>query len=194
MTEIWKPICGYEDRYEVSDRGRVRSLNYHRTGEIKELKTRVDRYGYLCISLPMEGNRRKHFTIHRLVAIAFIPNPDNKPEVNHKDGNKKNNYPSNLEWVSMKENQRHAWNNGLKEKSRVISSEKGKQEEMRERLAGYNKKREKAIIACNLETGEEKIFANQREAARAINGYQGNIQKVLTGKVKKHKGYTFRYA
>lgn len=192
--EIWKTIEGYEGRYEVSNAGKVRSLNYHRRGIIKELKTSVDRYGYSCITLPMGGNRNKHFTVHRLVAAAFLENPESKAEVNHKDGNKLNNHVSNLEWVTMQENQRHAWENGMKEGSRVTSSERGKSAATLERLSACNDKRRKRIVAYNMETGAETTYETQREAARAIGGDQGNIQRVLKGRAKQHKGYTFRYA
>ena len=192
--EEWKAIKGYEGRYEVSNTGKVRSLDYHRRGIIKELKISVDRYGYPCISLPTGGNKKKHFTIHRLVAMAFLANPEDKPEVNHKDGNKLNNHADNLEWVTMQENQRHAWGNGLKEGSRRMSSERGKSAATLERLSVCNDQRRKRIVAQNLETGTETTYETQREAAIAIGGDQGNIQRVLKGRAKQHKGYTFRYA
>lgn len=193
-VELWKQIEGFNGCYEVSNTGKVRSLNYRRTGKTKELEISVDRYGYPCISLPAPNNKRKHFTIHRLVAVAFVQNPDNKAEVNHKDGDKRNNHFSNLEWVTMQENQKHAWENGLKENSRAVSSERGKSPKTIARLSGYNARRKRLIISKCIATGEEKMYSTQREAARAINGDQGNIQKVLKGKVKQHKGYTFRYA
>lgn len=193
-NESWKQVEGFNGRYEVSNTGKIRSINYRRSGSTKELKILVDRYGYPCVSLPMPNNKRKHFTIHRLVASAFIPNPEGKPEVNHKDGDKFNNHVSNLEWVTMQENQRHAWENGLKEKSRIMSAKRGKSEKTISRLSQYNDQRKKPIISHCIATGEEKTFSTQREAARAINGDQGNIQKVLKGKAKQHKGYAFRYA
>lgn len=193
-SDVWKPIDGYEGKYEVSNTGMVRILNYHRTGIKKVLSTQIDRYGYVCVCLPKEGNKRKHMTVHRLVAKAFVPNPDGKPEINHIDGNKQNNLFSNLEWVTMQENQRHAWDSGLKEKSRMASSARGKSEDVVKRLAACNEKRKKLIVAKNLKTGEEVFYQTQREAARAICGDQGNILKVLKGRVSQHKGYTFRYA
>ena len=81
MKETWKPIKNYEGLYEVSNKGQVRSLNYKRTGEIKILKLRVDKYGYLQVHLSKNG---KHYakSIHRLVAQTFIPNPNNYSQVN----------------------------------------------------------------------------------------------------------------
>ena len=103
MKETWKPIKNYEGLYEVSNKGQVRSLNYKRTGEIKILKLRVDKYGYLQVHLSKNG---KHYakSIHRLVAQTFIPNPNNYSQVNHKDEKRDNNNVENLEWCNCKYN------------------------------------------------------------------------------------------
>lgn len=191
MKEIWKPLKDYEGRYEVSNLGNIRSLNYHLTGKMQLLKQQKNKDGYLYVSVPKEYNKRRQILIHRAVAMAFIENPLNKPEVNHKDGNKQNNNSDNLEWVTMQENQRHAWTNGLKEKVRIESSKRGMEEKTIKRLKEYNDARKKPVIATNLKTGEKFIFSSQREAAREINGNQGNIQKVLNGIYKQHKGYSF---
>lgn len=193
MKEIWKPLKDYEGRYEVSNLGNIRSLNYHLTGKMQLLKQQKNKDGYLYVSVPKEYNKRRQILIHRAVAMAFIENPLNKPEVNHKDGNKQNNNSDNLEWVTMQENQRHAWTNGLKEKVRIESSKRGMEEKTIKRLKEYNDARKKPVIATNLKTGEKFLFSSQREAAREINGNQGNIQKVLNGIYKQHKGYSFNY-
>ncbi len=110
-TEVWKPIEGYEGLYEVSNLGRVKSLeklierpagnNFIRSEFV--MKTWAKDAGYPTVSLTKDKKRKLHM-VHRLVAEAFIPNPDNKEEVNHKDYNKKNNNVSNLEWMTRKEN------------------------------------------------------------------------------------------
>lgn len=98
-TEIWQPVEGYED-YAVSNFGRVKSLKY---GNEKILKSWNNGKGYLFVSLCRNG-KMKHFKIHRLVAIAFLPNPEGFPEINHIDENKSNNCVDNLEWCSHKYN------------------------------------------------------------------------------------------
>ena len=109
MEEIWKPAKGHESRYEVSSKGNVRGI---RKGIV--LKPLIYPNGYCFVGLYVGENKTKNFLIHRLVAETFIPNPDNKTQVNHKDGNKKNNDISNLEWVTARENLVHAFKIGLK--------------------------------------------------------------------------------
>ena len=103
MEEIWKAIVGYEGLYEVSNFGRIRSLNYRRTGEVQELELRPNTKGYLIIDLSKNG-KVETFKVHRLVANAFIPNPHNLDTVNHIDHNRQNNNVSNLEWLSREDN------------------------------------------------------------------------------------------
>ena len=107
-------------KVKVSDDGKVYTLDHsylrkngradNRKG--KQLKPKIDKYGYETIVLTKDGIR-KNYTIHKLVALAFIPNLENKTTINHKDGNKRNNNVSNLEWATEKENQVHKWKNGL---------------------------------------------------------------------------------
>lgn len=110
--EIWKDVVGYEGMYEVSNKGRVRSLDRKdirgRRVKGKYLKYKKTSRGYL--SLQLCG---KDCLIHRLVAKAFIPNPENKPQVNHIDGDKSNNNVENLEWCTSSENNKHRYRYGL---------------------------------------------------------------------------------
>lgn len=98
--EIWKDIPSFEGLYQVSTFGNVRSLNYQRSGKIREMKKGKDRDGYLQVTLCKEG-RPKTFKIHRLVASAFVPNPLGFPVINHKDEDKTNNCVWNLEWCTV---------------------------------------------------------------------------------------------
>lgn len=109
MTEKWLPIKGYERLYEVSNFGRVKSFVRKR---IKILKNRKAGRGYFIVSLYNKASEKKQY-VHRLVAEYFIPNPENKKTVNHKDGIKKNNMFNNLEWMTYSENTQHAVKNGL---------------------------------------------------------------------------------
>lgn len=105
--ENWLPIAGYEGLYEVSDMGGVRSLKRATTSG-KVLVQRSGTGGYLRVCL-CKNNHKKTFVVHRLVASAFIENPEHKPEVNHKNGIRTDNRASNLEWVTRSENERHAY-------------------------------------------------------------------------------------
>lgn len=102
MIEIWKPIANFEN-YEISNYGRVKSLNYNHANQERILVPEVTKKGYLRICLS-KNNIKYKFRIHRLVAEAFIPNPDNLPQVNHKDEDKINNCVYNLEWCDNKYN------------------------------------------------------------------------------------------
>lgn len=161
--EIWKDIRGFPN-YEISNKGRVRSWNNNRYGRgenFKFLKPGLSGDNYFTVSL-RKNNKGNTKYIHRLVAEAFIPNPDNKPEVNHKDGNKKNNILTNLEWSTYSENLNHAYNNGLN-----------------------NHKKSVKII----ETGE--VFDSLKDCAYAIGGSNSNICNCLNNKLKTHKGLHF---
>ena len=104
--EIWKDIEGYEGLYQISNLGRVRSLARATTSG-KVLK-QMKKHGYMNVCFS-KNNVDKYFRVHRLVALAFIPNPENKPTVNHIDGNKANNNVSNLEWATHSENETHSY-------------------------------------------------------------------------------------
>lgn len=122
MKEEWKPVVGYENQYEISNLGKVRSVtrainNKHgRKSVVKGInkKTSFTRLGYENVSL-CKGGIEKKFYIHRLVAQSFIPNPDGKETVNHMDGIKSNNCVSNLEWLTQKENVRHSFDSGKRD-------------------------------------------------------------------------------
>jgi len=101
--EQFKDIKGYEDRYQVTSWGRVFNVDKQ-----KFIKPYIHDKGYLRVDLYEENGKKKHHKVHRLVAKAFIPNPDHKPQVNHIDGNNQNNSITNLEWVTNNENQKHA--------------------------------------------------------------------------------------
>lgn len=119
--EVWKDINGFENQYQISDLGKVRSKQrvlirsngHSQTVKGKVLKTFTSKRGYEFAVFQI-GLKTKNFAVHRLVAIAFISNNENKYAVNHKDGNKKNNKLSNLEWVTKSENELHARRTGLK--------------------------------------------------------------------------------
>lgn len=119
-TEIWKDIKEYEGLYQVSNKGKIKRLAgkcLTKAGKYRNISENIltcfsnkTRYNYLYVNL--NNNGLKQFRLHRLVALHFIPNPDNLPEVNHIDGNKNNNTVENLEWCSNLENIRHSFKIG----------------------------------------------------------------------------------
>lgn len=109
LTEYWKDIPNYEGRYQVSNFGRIKSF----VGKEKILKQRTTKKGYKKVGL-CKNKKQKQHRIHRLVAITFLPNNLNLPEVNHIDGDKANNNLSNLEWCSPSHNMKHSFKTGLR--------------------------------------------------------------------------------
>lgn len=179
MEEEWRDVVGYEGLYQVSNLGRVKSLDrvvpiisHSRKGALrkydKPVKGRVlaprtaSAYNRVCIC-------GKDKTIHRLVAEAFVPNPENKPQVNHIDGNKRNNRADNLEWVSCSENARHM----------VYSLGKNPREWSR------------TPVKC-IETGE--VFGSQVEAAKACHTSQGAIGNSARKNRPKAGGFHWEFA
>lgn len=175
--EIWKAIEGTKGFIEVSNEGRVRSLL---RGTPRILKTSIDSKGYHRIRVTIE-REKKGFKLHREVAKAFIPNPYNKPQVNHKDGNKNNNSVSNLEWVTNKENVHHAIKNGMWVS--VIEGSKRENESRKKPILAY---RVKGDYPCT------RYYGSINEAEREIGSR--HITDVLKGKRKQVKGWSFEYA
>jgi hypothetical protein len=110
--ETWQNIIGYETFYKISSLGTIINLQTN-----KEIKKRINADGYYVVSL-----NQRSFLVHRLLAINFISNSENKAEVNHKDGNKLNNALSNLEWLTQKENLDHATVNGLRARGERVNT------------------------------------------------------------------------
>lgn len=189
--EVWKNIKGYEGRYQISSYGNIRSLNYLGHKDVRELAPVKDKNGYLRIGLYYNG-KRKNFKMHRLVAQAFIENPYNKAQVNHKDGVKTNNCVENLEWATAHENSLHAYKHGLKEKAREWCRHMGLTIG-RETARKANELRKTPVIAVRLHDGMKLEFASQAEASTFTGAQQGNIWRVLNGERKSAMGYTFSY-
>lgn len=178
MYEVWVDITGYEGKYQISNKGKVRSLDYHRQGIVKELALKNSR-GYLIVGLTKNA-KKTFYSVHRLVANAFIPNPLKLPQVNHIDTNKMNNSISNLEWVTAQDNTVHAINHGCFDSSI-------------KKLKNANEQRAKPVVAINLATGSRRYFISLREMSRTLNIDRKQIVMCLNGKYEKAKGFRFEY-
>ncbi len=169
MIEVWKSINGYDGLYEVSNYGRVRSLDHYdclgRLQRGRVLKPQRDGKGlYLHIGLWKDG-KSKPRNIHRLVAEAFIPNPNNLPEVNHKDENKLNNSVSNLEWCD------HKYNNNYGSKVNYYKGSKNPQAKLTtEQIIDIRKQYVPYSKTHGLKSLSEKYGISQSHLSHIING------------------------
>lgn len=127
MKEIWKPIIGYEGLYEISNFARVKRLRRYKSNHSKMqfipeciLKQTIMNNGYLSVGISLNC-KRKCFLVHRLLAIHFIPNPNNYSYINHIDGNKLNNNLDNLEWCTQQYNVIHSYNNNLNKRKKKVN-------------------------------------------------------------------------
>ena len=138
----WADIPGWEGRYEVPDDGRVRSWWYgkKRLTVGRELKQKTDRYGYPVVCL-RHKEVKKFPTVHRLVALAFLPNPYSKSQINHKNGVKTDNRVENLEWSTNAENIQHAFDMGLISRAKVSAGQQRRYDRPEERAASSQRMR-----------------------------------------------------
>ena len=185
--EVWKDIEGYEGLYQVSNMGRVRSLDRYkpqknRYGDVTNhfykgqiLTPKIDRYGYKTIKLSIKKHKAPTKTIHRLVASAFIQNPENKYTVNHKDGNKLNNRVNNLEWMTNAENIHHGYETGLIKKTQL------------------NNKKSKRVAQYDLNWNLIRVFPSTKEVERSLGLCSSCISKVAKYNTFYYKGFYWRY-
>ena len=171
--EFWKAIEGTKGFIEVSNKGRVRSWL---RGYANILKTQPDKKGYHRIRITIEREKMS-YKVHREVAKAFLPNPNQLPQVNHKDGNKDNNAVENLEWVTNTENARHAMEHGL-------------WDNVFEASRRSNEAKKRAVLAVR--DSESIWFKSICEAQEHFDSR--HICDVLKGKRQHVKGWSFKYA
>ncbi|MEX0416814.1 NUMOD4 domain-containing protein [Bacillus sp. C30] len=178
--EHWKDMIGYEGDYKVSNSGDVFSVKSD-----KIMKPFQTKSGYLIVNL-LKNKKRKNYRVHRLVAIHFLTNTDNKTDVNHINGNKKDNHIENLEWCTHSENIRHSWDMGLREKSREVS---------RKTVSKAHLANRKKVAQYSLEGELVNVFDSVTDAYKHLNKNikNGTIAACCKGESKTAYGYRWEY-
>ena len=180
--EIWKTVisdCEPYEGYKVSNLGRILNLNYKNTGKAKLMNPSTNIYGYLQVNLRKNGES-KTCKVHRLVAETFLPNPENKPEVNHIDEDKTNNRVDNLEWKNHRDNCNHGTRNERIGKANKI-------------VQTNNGKKSKRVLQLSL-TGELiREWPSTREIERQLGFDHGAVAKCCNGKQKTAYSFLWMY-
>lgn len=202
--EIWKPVVGYEGLYEVSNIGRVKGINTYSHKEPIILSQCKRKDGYLSVRLS-KNNISKSKTVHRLVAMAFIPNPDNLEMVNHKDENKANNKVDNLEWCTRAYNQKYSIRLHPERRELFYKNFLDKQGHSNSPMViSQIRTRTEAIAHLDSDLKIIKIYNNWIEAKRDLGYVNGNVlitcdsnlNRIKTqqkNRIRKHYGEIFVY-
>lgn len=168
--EVWKDISGYEGLYQVSDKGRVKSLHYGKERILKQINLKW--YNRACLS---KDGKMNLFLVHRLVAEAFLPNPNNFNLINHKDENPSNNNIENLEWCN------YEYNNNYGTRNKRISK------------SNTNGKLSKNIIQYSLDGTFIKEWSSMSQITRELGFYHGGISACCRGVYNKAYGYIWKF-
>ena len=181
-TEIWKfvTIAPFTERYQASNLGRIKSLAIGRhKGRVLKLH-KHKRRGYLECGLSVRGFRKTSF-VHRLVGTSFLTNPENKPEINHKDGNRQNNAAENLEWATSSENNLHSY--------RVLHRKNHQSGKF-----GIASAVAKGAAMLAPDDSVLKFYGSLAEAGRVFGAGHENVMAACKGRTKTAYGYSWRYA
>lgn len=192
---MWKEIPDTDNLYFANEDGEIMSssrphsfvshgkkMSYLRSGKI--LKKVLNPYGYYCVTIKLLDGTQKVMSVHKLIAKTFIPNPDNKPQINHIDGNKLNNKVSNLEWCTVKENIQHAYKTGLNKGGKPWLGKFGKE---------HN--RSIPVKAYNLDGTFYKEYENIAEALKDLHKKNsGHISSCIKGNRKSAYGFIWKKA
>ena len=197
----WRKVPGYESYLEVNELGDVRSVERyvnHKNGSVMRVRPKIltqhpDPKGYWKVTTSFDC-RRVTLKVHRLVAMAFLQNHENKPQVDHIDGDKSNNRADNLRWVTNRENFDLSVENDLRKKSFEALIESQKNPTFRAMASQKTVERcQKTTYCYSLDGLLIEKYPSNAAAAQAINGCSSGVSACCCGKMKKYKGFIFSY-
>jgi hypothetical protein len=195
-NEIWKPVVGFEGKYQVSNFGNVRSLRFRNQNFPKDLTQKTNNKGYKVVDLTDKG-KNKPALVHRLVAMAFIDNPNNFPIVNHKDENPQNNHADNLEWCTYSYNTIYSMN--IHPERKRINADNLEKYSPRNKK-GIPHKHYKQVAILDDDNNIIKVYDNAVTAASILGLHTCNVTEVCKankkrqiGKKRRTGGYIFEF-
>lgn len=190
--EKWKEIPGYDGKYEVSTYGNVRCVNYRRSGKSQLMKLQLSKHNYFMITLRQEG-KNVNRAVHRLVALTWIPNPNNLPEIDHINSDPSDNRIENLRWCTKQENHQNpatiAKRKLIKPKSKPYSKNPITEQRRRQISLALSK----PVVQMNLLRKVIREFESITQAGKETNAHPSAINKCCRGKAKSAGGYKWRY-
>lgn len=175
-VEVWREVKEFAGKYEVSNFGRVRSLDYRHTGQARVLRPSMSTDGYLLVDIFKDGKKTRKF-VHRVVAEAFIENPSNLTQVNHRNEIKEDNRVENLEWISQKDNINYGTGNERRSKAQL-----------------NHPKKSKRVLQFDRSGNLLREWLSTSEVERQTGWCQGHISLACRGKLKTTHGFVWRYA
>lgn len=190
--ENWKEIPGYDGKYEVSTYGNVRCVNYRNSGLSKIMKMHLTKHNYYMITL-RQGGKNVNRSVHRLVALTWIANPNNLPEIDHINSNPSDNRVENLRWCTKEENLSNPATKEKRQNTKVKSKPYSKNPLTEEKRRKISLAQSKPVIQMSIFGKDIREFESIIQAGKETKAHPSAINKCCRGKAKSAGGYKWRY-
>ena len=190
--EKWKEIPGYDGKYEVSTHGNVRCVNYRNSGMSKVMKMHLTKHNYYMITL-RQGGKNVNRSVHRLVALTWIANPNNLPEIDHINSNPSDNRVENLRWCTKEDNLSNPATKEKRQNTKVKSKPYSKNPLTEEKRRQISLAVSKPVVQMTMFRKDIREFESIIQAGKETSAHPSAINKCCRGKAKSAGGYKWRY-